>query len=321
MKTINENTVKYEQKPKSKFAFVKELKKNYIMFMMLIPATLFFIIFNYLPMVGVLLAFKRYDYAGGIFGSQWIGFQNFEFLIKSGTLWVITRNTLLYNIVFIITSVFLQVLMAILISEASSKLFRKYSQTILFLPFFVSMVLVSAFVYNLFNFEHGTMNTFLNIFGVAPIDYYAQTGIWKYVLLFFNTWKGVGYGTIIYLATITGISPEYYEAAQIDGANKWHEIIYITLPQIKPTIIIVVLFAIGGILKGQFELFYQIIGNNGMLYPSTDIIDTFVYRMLAETFDIGMGTAAGLYQSFFGLIVIFTVNGLVKRHNEEYALF
>lgn len=321
MKTINENTVKYEQKPKSIFAFVKELKKNYIMFMMLIPATLFFIIFNYLPMVGVLLAFKRYDYAGGIFGSQWIGFQNFEFLIKSGTLWVITRNTLLYNIVFIITSVFLQVLMAILISEASSKLFRKYSQTILFLPFFVSMVLVSAFVYNLFNFEHGTMNTFLNIFGVAPIDYYAQTGIWKYVLLFFNTWKGVGYGTIIYLATITGISPEYYEAAQIDGANKWHEIIYITLPQIKPTIIIVVLFAIGGILKGQFELFYQIIGNNGMLYPSTDIIDTFVYRMLAETFDIGMGTAAGLYQSFFGLIVIFTVNGLVKRHNEEYALF
>jgi putative aldouronate transport system permease protein len=323
LQTINKRA---SSEPKRKTAYwgseiLKELRKNYLMFLMLLPAVLYFVIFHYLPMVGVVLAFKRFNYFDGILRSPWIGFSNFRFLFVSGTIWRITRNTILYNVAFLTVNIFLQVTMAILISELASKVFKKVSQTILFLPHFVSYVLVAAFVYNLFNFQNGTMNTIIQSLGFEPVNFYGRPGVWKYVLMFFYQWKGIGYGTVIYLATITGISPEFYEAARIDGANKWQEITKITIPQLKPTIIIIVLFAVGNILKGQFELFYQIIGDNGPLYAATDIIDTYVFRMLTRTFDIGMGAAAGVYQSTFGLITILFVNWIVKRVNEDYALF
>jgi putative aldouronate transport system permease protein len=300
---------------------IKEIRKNYLLFIMLIPAIVYFIIFHYLPMAGVVLAFKNYNYVGGIFGSPWVGFNNFRFLFVSGTVWKITSNTILYNIAFITVSVFLQVTIAILISEVTQKWFRKLSQTFLFLPYFVSYVLLGAFVYNLFNYEHGTFNTIMGNFGLPKIDMYSTPGAWKYILMFFYQWKSIGYGTVIYLATITGISAEYYEAARIDGSNKWQEIRHITIPLLKPTIIIIVLFAIGHIMRGQFELFYQIVGDNGQLYEATDIIDTYVFRMLTKTFDIGIGAAVGLYQSTFGLVVILLVNWIVKKTHEDYALF
>lgn len=300
---------------------IKEIKTNYVMFLMLIPSLLYFFVFHYIPMVGVLLAFTRYTYAGGFFGSQWVGFENFRFLFMSGTIWNITANTILYNVAFLSVNIFLQVSMAILISEITSKWFKKLSQSLLFLPHFVSYVLLSAFVYNLFNYEHGTLNTLFQSFGMAPINVYENTGVWKYILLFFYQWKGIGYGTVIYLATITGISKEYYESASLDGATRLQQIKHITLPMLKPTVIIIALFAVGNIMRGQFELFYQLVGDNGQLYHATDIIDTYVFRMLTKNFDVGMGAAAGLYQSFFGLIIILVVNWIVKRFDADNALF
>lgn len=191
----------------------------------------------------------------------------------------------------------------------------------MFLPYFVSYVILGVLVYNMFNYEIGFINTFLESIHAAPVDVYNSPGLWRFLIPLFYMWKWVGYGVVIYLATILGISSEYYEAAEIDGANIFHQIRYITLPLIKPTFIILVLFALGNIMKGQFELFYQLVGTNGNLYSATDIIDTYVNRSLISDFDIGIGTAAGLYQSFFGFILILVVNYLVKRNNAEYALF
>lgn len=298
-----------------------ELKRNKLLFIMLIPACVFFILISYLPMFGVVLAFKKFNYTDGIFASPWVGFDNFGFLFRSGTLLRITRNTILYNAVFMTLGVVLQISTAIFLSEILNKYVKKISQTLMFLPYFISYVLLGAFVYNLFNYEFGVVNSFLSQFGFEKIDIYAMKGAWKYILVFFHEWKGLGYGVVIYLAAITGLSPEYYEAARMDGANKWQEIRLITLPLLKPTAIVILLFGVGQIMKGQFELFYQIIGNNGGLFESTDIIDTYVFRSLTQSFDPGMGTAAGLYQSLFGFVLIMTVNAITKKIQPDYALF
>jgi putative aldouronate transport system permease protein len=288
---------------------------------MVAPAILFFIVFSYIPMAGVYLAFTKFSFDGGIFGSPFIGLQNFKFLYQSGTLWNLTKNTVLYNLAFIFIGNFLQLVCAIFLSQIANKYFKKATQSIMFLPFFISWVLVGAFVFNLFNSDTGVINTLLKQFGMQPYDFYLNTGPWKYIIVFFNVWKGLGYGTVIYLASIMSISDEYYEAAEIDGANIFQQIRSITIPLLTPTFILLIIFSLGGILKGQFDLFYQIIGSNGILYDATDIIDTYVYRSLAVNFDIGMGTAAGLYQSFFGFLLVMFVNYIVKKFREDYALF
>ncbi|SDM80542.1 putative aldouronate transport system permease protein [Paenibacillus sp. yr247] len=301
--------------------FWTELSRNKIMFLMVAPAILFFIVFSYIPMVGVYLAFTKFSFDGGIFGSEFIGIMNFKFLYQSGTLWNLTKNTVVYNLAFIFIGNFLQLVCAIFLSQIAHKYFKKATQSIMFLPFFISWVLVGAFVFNLFNSDTGVINTLLKQLGAQPYDFYLNTAPWKYIIVFFNVWKGLGYGTVIYLAAIMSISDEYYEAAEIDGANIFQQIRHITIPLLTPTFILLVIFSLGGILKGQFDLFYQIIGNNGMLYDATDIIDTYVYRALAVNFDIGMGSAAGLYQSFFGFLLVMTVNFIVKKVREDYALF
>lgn len=298
----------------------REIGRNRTLFLMIAPALLFFCIFSYVPMVGVYYAFTRFDFEGGLFGSEFIGMQNFEFLYKSGVLWNLTKNTVLYNLAFIILGNIMQLACAIFLAMIPGKLFKKTSQTIMFLPYFLSWVLVGAFVFNLFS-ELGVANTLLKQLGLQPYDFYTHTAPWKYIIVFFSVWKGLGYGTVIYLAAIMGISDEYYEAAKIDGANIFKQITHITLPLLTPTFVLLILFSLGGILKGQFDLFYQIIGNNGTLYDATDIIDTYVFRSLTVNFDIGMGTAAGLYQSFFGFVLIMTVNYIIKKTREEYALF
>ena len=288
---------------------------------MLMPTLIFFLINSYFPMVGIYYAFTSYDFAGGLFGSPFVGLDNFKFLYQSGALWKLTINTIGYNIVFIVLGNVLAIAIAILISEIRGKLFKKFTQSIMFLPYFMSFVLLSVLAYNMFNFESGFFNQVLKSLGIAPVDIYNTPWVWPILITVFYIWKNLGYSMIIYLASIMGISDEYYEAAKIDGANIMQRIWHITVPMLKPTFVILLLFALGSIMKGQFDLFYQLVGNNGLLYDVTDIIDTYVYRSLKVNFDIGMATAAGLYQSLFGFVLIMTVNYIIKKINEDYALF
>ena len=307
-----------------KRGFFYELNKNKVLFIMILPVLAYFTIFSYLPMVGVYYAFTQFDFNGGLFGSPFIGFKNFQFLFTGGkdaVIWVLTRNTILYNVAFILIGNTLQIVTAIFLSELPGKVIKRTAQSIIFLPYFLSFVLIGVFVYNIFNFEYGLFNSMLKMFNRTPIDFYDMPGAWKYILITANVWKGIGYGTVVYLAAIMGIDRSMYEAADIDGANVFQKIKFITLPHLKPTFILLILFSLGSILKGQFDLFYQVIGNNGTLFPATDIIDTYVYRALTVNFDIGLGTAAGLYQSFFGMMLILTVNAIIRKVNAEYALF
>ncbi|MNI44035.1 putative multiple-sugar transport system permease YteP [compost metagenome] len=272
-------------------------------------------------MVGVYYAFTRFDFAGGLFGSPFVGMENFKFLWQSGMLLKLTGNTVGYNLAFILLGNGIAIICAVLLSEVSGKLFKKMTQSIMFLPYFISFVLLSVIAYNMFNFETGFVNSTLKLFDKAPVDIYNTPWIWVILIVIFYLWKYLGYNTVIYLASITGISDEYYEAAKIDGANIFQRIWFITIPMLKPTFIILLLFSLGTIAKGQFDLFYQLIGNNGLLFNATDIIDTYVYRSLKVTFDIGMASAAGLYQSLFGFVLIITVNYIIRRINDEYALF
>ncbi len=318
MKIVKETMVK---RKRTRNEFFYDLKKNYILWCMLIPTFLFFLVNNYLPMVGIYFAFIKFNFKGGLFGSPFVGLSNFAFLWKSNILFDLTVNTILYNLGFIILGNVLQVFTAILVSQVTSKFFKKFSQTLMFMPYFVSYVILTVLVYNVFNYEYGLVNNLLSKWGMAPVNFYGEPKYWPFLITFFYIWKNLGYGMVVYLATILGISKEYYEAAEVDGANTLQQIRYITLPQIKPTFIILLLFSLGSIMKGQFELFYQMVGNNGLLFSATDIIDTYVYRATVTNFDFGMGTAAGLYQSLFGFVLIVAINFWIKKKNPEYALF
>ncbi|WP_156417649.1 ABC transporter permease [Paenibacillus etheri] len=291
------------------------------MFLMLLPTLIFFLVNSYFPMVGIYYAFTQFDFNSSMFNSKFVGLQNFEFLWRSGTLVKLTMNTIGYNIAFIVLGNVLAIACAILLSELNGKWFKKISQSVMFLPYFVSFVILSVIVYNLFNYDSGFLNTMLTQFGLDPVDVYSKPWAWIFLIIIFYLWKNLGYSMVIYLAAITGISDEYYEAAKIDGANIFQRIWYITVPMLKSTFVVLLLFALGSIMKGQFDLFYQLIGNNGLLYNTTDILDTYVYRSLKVTFDVGMATAAGVYQSLFGFVLIMTVNYIIRKINDDYALF
>ena len=301
--------------------FRKDFSKNWMLFLMCVPAILFFLFFSYIPMPGVYLAFVRYNYADGIFKSPFIGLENFRFLWLSGDLWRITRNTLLYNIAFILLGNTVQITVAVLMNELRSQWFRKTSQTLMFLPFFISYVLVGLFVYNFLSFEYGTLNSILRSLGREPVETYSNPAIWKYVIVLTHIWKNTGYGSIVYFAAIMGLDPEMYEAAEIDGASAWQRIRYITLPCLRPTFVILLLFALGGILKGNFDLFYNLVGSNTRLYPTTDIIETFVFRSMIVSFNFSSAAAVGFYQSIFGFLLVMTVNWIVRKIEPDYALF
>ncbi|NLX70708.1 MAG: sugar ABC transporter permease [Clostridiales bacterium] len=301
--------------------FRKDFSKNWMLFLMCVPAILFFLLFSYIPMPGVYLAFVRYNYADGIFKSPFIGLENFRFLWLSGDLWRITRNTLLYNIAFILLGNTVQITVAVLMNELRSQWFRKTSQTLMFLPFFISYVLVGLFVYNFLSFEYGTLNSILRSLGREPVETYSNPAIWKYVIVLTHIWKNTGYGSIVYFAAIMGLDPEMYEAAEIDGASAWQRIRYITLPCLRPTFVILLLFALGGILKGNFDLFYNLVGSNTRLYPTTDIIETFVFRSMIVSFNFSSAAAVGFYQSIFGFLLVMTVNWIVRKIEPDYALF
>lgn len=299
----------------------KEIKRNRVLFLMLMPVVLYLFVFCYIPMPGVYIAFVNYNINRGIFGSTFVGLRNFHFLILNGDLWRITRNTLLYNLVFLLLGNLIQMVFAVMTAEISSKWFKKTSQAVILLPTFMSMVIVGVFAYNMLNYNYGFVNSLFVSMGLPRFDFYSAPGVWKYIIVAFKLWAGTGYGMIIYLATITGFSQEIYEAAYIDGANNWKKIRYITFPMLRPTFILLCLFSLGGILKGSFDLFYNLIGNNSVLYPQTDIIDTYVFRSLMGQFNFSLGSAVGFYQSFFGLILVLAVNLLIRKVEPESALF
>jgi len=298
-----------------------KLRKYKILLLMLLPALIYTLIFSYLPMAGIVLAFKNYNYADGIFKSPWSGFENFRFFFSSGQAFKVTRNTILYNLAFMVVNTLLQLAVAIFLSEIKGKIFKKTAQSVMFLPYFISWVIVSVIAFNFLSYDYGIINSFLSSMGLNKIDFYGTPKYWIGILIFFNAWKGIGYGSVIYLSAIMGIDTEMYESAEIDGANIFQRIFYITVPSLVPTIIILLLLAVGQIFRGNFDMFYQLVGTNGILFDITDVIDTFTFRALIRSNDVGMAAASGLYQSVFCFITIVTTNYLVKRYEKDYSLF
>jgi putative aldouronate transport system permease protein len=306
------------QRPKS---LLKSIVRNRVLLLMCLPAIVFFVVFSYGPLPGVWIAFTNFNYRDGIFGSPFVGMQNFEFLIKSGQLWLLTRNTLLYNLAFIVLGNILQIALAIMLNEIRSKYFKKISQAVMFLPYFISVVLVGVIAFNLLNFDTGAVNALIEQTGGDPVKIYSTAGLWPIIIILFHLWQSTGYGSIVYFAAIMSIDNSLFEAAAIDGASAWQRIRYIILPSLKPTFIILLLFALGGIMHGNFGLFWNLVGNNAALFSTTDIIETSVYRMILSQNNFTSSTAVGLYQSLFGFALVMLANWIVRRINKDYALF
>lgn len=301
--------------------FLKKLYKYRIFLLMLAPAVIYTLIFAYYPMTGIVLAFKKYSYAGGIWGSPWNGLENFRFFFKSGQAGLVTRNTVLYNLLFIAINMITQIAVAIFLTEVRNKHFRKISQSIMFLPYFISWVIVGVMAFNIFSSDYGFMNRLITFFGEKKISFYTKPEVWPFILVFFNVWKNIGYGSVMYLAAIMGIDTSIYEAAAIDGANVFQRIFKVTIPMIMPTATILLLLSVGGIFKGNFDMFYNLVGNNGLLYNYTDVIDTLTFRALISSNNFGMSAAIGLYQSVLCFITILAVNKLVGLYDKDYTLF
>ena len=309
------------KKRKSELTFWQKVVRYKTLLLMCVPAVVFFFMFNYMPLPGIWVAFVKYNYRDGIFGSKFVGLQNFEFLATSGKLLDLTKNTILYNIAFILLGNFLAVFVAILLNEMQSKMFKKVSQTIMFLPYFISQVLVGILVFNLLNYDTGFVNGILTSLGLEKWQPYSDPNVWPVLLVIIYLWQQTGYNSVVYFASIMGIDGEMMEAAKVDGANGFQRIRYIILPSLKPTIVILLLFALGGIVKGNFGLFYNIVGTNPILYDTTDIIETYVYRATMTDFNFMTASAVGLYQSVVGFAIVMVVNYVVKKIEPDYSLF
>ena len=310
-----------QRKKMARIPFGKVVKRHWMLLLMLVPAILYVLIFSYWPMTGIVLAFKKYTYEGGIYNSPWNGLTNFKALLIANKLGAVTRNTFLYNIVFIFLGMALEMASAILLNEIGAKIFRKTAQAFMFLPYFISWVVAAAIMHNVFSYERGVWNHMLVALGGQRFDLYNTPRVWPFVLTFLKMWKGVGYGSVVYLAAITSLDQEMFEAAALDGANAWQKIRYLTIPSLVPTMMTLVLLAIGGIFRGDFGLFYQTVKNSALLEPMTDVIDTYVFRLLISSGDIGKSAAAALYQSFLCFVTINLANFIVKKANPDYALY
>lgn len=303
------------------YKFQKEFKDNYILYIMSLPAITFLLIFCYVPMGGLVMAFQDLDMTKGIFTSPWVGLKNFEFLFATSDAWRITRNTVGYNVVFILLGTFLSILLAVLLHEISSKKLAKTLQTIFIMPNFLSMAVVAIIVFAFLSARHGYLNKIVVLFGYEAKNWYLERGVWPYILVIVQMWKTVGYSAVVYLAAISGISDEYYEAAMLDGATKVQQVWHITLPHLKPMITILLILSIGGIFRGDFGLFYTVTQNNGRLYPVTDVLDTYIYRAMTTLNNPGMATAAGLYQSVVCFICVLFANKAVAKIEPDNAMF
>ena len=306
----------------SRTPFLVTFKKNLPLLMLTLPGLAYLIINNYIPMLGIIIAFKKINVSKGILASPWIGLSNFKFLFSTPDAWLMTRNTLLYNLAFIVIGTVFAIGLAIMMNEIVRYFYAKYFQGMFLLPNLISMVVVSYLVFAFLNADTGLFpKTVFPLLKMKEINFYTSAGYWPAILLVVFLWKNTGYASIIYLASISGIDKTLYEAARIDGAGKWDQIRYITLPLLKPTIIILFLFSVGRMMYTDFGLFYQVTMNSGALYSTTQTIDTYVFRGLMQLGNIGMASAAGVYQSLIGFILVLGANLLVRKINPDYALF
>jgi len=303
-------------------SFLGTVRKYWIFYLMMLPALVILFFNNYLPMFGILIAFKKVNYQIGIWDSPWVGFKNFEYLFLTKDAWIITRNTLAYNALFIVLNLVFPLAFAILLNELRSKFMAKLHQSIMFLPYILSYVVISYLVYGFISPEHGYLNkTLFPLLGIEEINWYFEQKVWPWILPIINTWKNMGYYAVIYLAAIVGLDDELYEAATIDGANKWQQMTRITVPLLTPIITIMTLLQIGRIFNADFGLFYLVTRDSGVLFPVTNVIDTYVYRTFLTVGDVGMSSAAGLLQSVVGFVLVYFSNWVVRRINSENALF
>lgn len=292
-----------------------------------LPTFVWYILFSFLPMFGVIIAFKRYQIFPGksflynIIHSEWVGFDNFKYLIESKSLYILLRNTIGYNFLFIVLGIVIPVTLAIMISLIYSKRKSKVYQTAMFFPHFLSWVVVSYFVYAFLSYDKGIINTLLKYLGKEPIQWYMEPKYWPFILVFMNLWKSVGYNMVVYLASITGIDPSLYEAAVVDGATKWQQVRHITIPSLKPVVIMMFILNTGKIFYSDFGLFYQVTrGIPASLYNVASTIDTYVYNALLSSTPIGMTSAATVFQSVACCITILLANWIVKKVDEDYAI-
>ena len=310
-----------EKKRKRKFG-----KDDMQLSLLALPTFIWYILFAFLPMFGIIIAFKKFTFRPGhnfisnLLASPWNGFKNFEFFFKSNSAWLITRNTIGYNFVFIILGVLIPVTLAIMLSQMNGKKFGKASQTAIFLPYFMSWVVVTYIVGAFLNYDLGMFNRMIASNGGKKVQWYMEQKYWPYILIFLNTWKSMGYGMVVYMATITGIDSSLYEAARIDGAGRWQQVRYITVPLLKTTMIMLFILSVGRIFYSDFGLFYQVPRGSASLQNVTETMDVFVYRALSGSVDISLPSAAGFVQSVAGCVTILLSNFVVKRFDKESAL-
>lgn len=305
-----------EKKRKAK---LKRRETFALTLMCLIPVVLKFA-FDYVPMFGIVLAFKDFRYDKGIWGSAWSGFENFDFLLGAGTFARLIRNTVGMGLLTTVVNTLVALTVAILLFEVRKRAKVKTYQTLMLLPYFISWVIVGYISYALLHPNLGIINNFLEIFGIKAVQWYNSPKYWPWIITIFAAWKSFGYGSIVYYASLMGIDSSYFEAARIDGANKWQEIRYVTLPSLIPIITIQQILGLGSILRSDFGMFYQLPRNIGLLYPTTDVLDTYIYRMLMIQNDIGLSSAAGFVQSVVGMILVLVVNWIVNKIEPDYAL-
>ena len=310
-------------KPK-KQPLKKRLVRYWPLYLMLLPCIIYYALICYVPMAGSVLAFKDYSFKKGIWGSPWIDpiFKNFEILFKnnSAALQAI-RNTVLLNLLFISVGTIFALALSLAFNEIQNKYLKKITQSFSFLPYFISTVVVGIFVSGLLGYDNGVINRIITAFGGEKVAFYMNAGYWPVILLIVNIWKGAGYSAVVYLATISGIDSSYYEAAKIDGATRWQQTWYISLPLLKPTVITLTLLSVGKIMNSDFGLFYNVTGDMPTLYATTDVIDTYIYRALRQMGDVGISSATGFFQSIVGFVLVLISNKLANMYESDAALF
>jgi putative aldouronate transport system permease protein len=315
---VHNATINYGAKNKK----LKRFKRYIPLYFLAVPGLLYLLINNYFPLAGLFIAFKNINYSKGIFGSDWVGLQNFEFLFKTSDAWIITRNTLAYNASFIVLSTIGSIAMAVLLNEVKNKFAQRLYQTVILIPVLISMVIVAYLAYAFLSPDTGFINnSILKQMGIPEVNWYDNANAWPGILTYVYLWKNLGQSCILYFAAILGIDKDYYEAADLDGASTWVKIRKITLPLIRPVVITMVLLAIGKIFYADFGLFYQVTMNSGSIYSTTNVIDTYVFRGLMQLGDIGMSSAAGFYQSVVGFVLVLLANFAVRKIDSENALF
>ena len=292
------------------------------LYIMALPTIIFLLMFCYAPMFGLVMAFQDFRVDRGFFGSQFVGFQNFKFLFSTTDAWVITRNTVCYNLVFIVVNTSLAIVMSLILSELHSGKLAKTLQTVYMLPYFLAWTVVAIVVSAFLDRGYGLVNKIIQALGgKGKTDWYKERELWPWLFVALNAWKGVGYSTVLYLAVISGISNDYYEAAVLDGATKLQQARYITLPHLRTVMCITLIMSLGAIFRGDFGLFYSVTLDNGRLYPVSDVIDTYIYRSLTTMSNAGMTAAAGMYQSVVGFFTLIFANWVVTKIDADSAMF